>query len=55
MRTSLLAQGSAEATPALQSPSAAAMTRPLGGRQARLIPALGDRLMVGLQTLTLPV
>ncbi len=26
-----------------------------GARCGRLIPALGDRLMVGLQTLTLPV
>jgi hypothetical protein len=39
----------------LQSASPAAMTRALGGRTAASIPALGDRLMVGLQTLTLPV
>ena len=40
----------------LRRPNAAAMTRaPAGHFEARSIPAMGDRLMVGLQTLTLPV
>ena len=39
----------------LQMPGPAAMTRASATPLARQIPALGDRLMVGLQTLTLPV
>jgi hypothetical protein len=39
----------------LQMLGPAAMTRASAMPLARQIPALGDRLMVGLQTLTLPV
>ena len=43
------------ACPRLQMPGPAAMTPAPATPSARQVPALGDRLMVGLQTLTLPV